>query len=162
MSKLQERLEKIPLKTRLFIGLQMNDYDNWKDGEYLGDNDTNLLRTFYNIASSSQYTILWKREGLIPYFEILFPKLCTESMVTVGSNGEMAINFGNIRGSEAADLFREILYDELNQKIELDIPLESKNNTYRIYSTTWINKADKFMNILGYLLEEIEGIIEVE
>ena len=34
-------LEKIrketPLKTRLFISLQMEDYDNWENGDYNGD-----------------------------------------------------------------------------------------------------------------------------
>lgn len=38
-SVIERILRKTPLSTRIFILLQMNDYDNWIDGEYLGDND---------------------------------------------------------------------------------------------------------------------------
>lgn len=37
LTRFQEIIAKSPLKIRLFITLQMSDYDNWKDGTYSGD-----------------------------------------------------------------------------------------------------------------------------
>ena len=42
---IKEIVKRIPLKTRIFISLQMDDYDKWKNGEYLGDNDKLIKRT---------------------------------------------------------------------------------------------------------------------
>jgi hypothetical protein len=38
LSKFNQVLKETPLETRLFIYLQMDDYDNWSNGEYKGDN----------------------------------------------------------------------------------------------------------------------------
>lgn len=41
-----ERIRKrIPLKTSIFVTLQMEDYDNWENGEYHGDNDRLIKQT---------------------------------------------------------------------------------------------------------------------
>lgn len=41
-----ERIRKrIPLKTSIFVTLQMDDYDNWEKGEYRGDNDKLIKQT---------------------------------------------------------------------------------------------------------------------
>jgi hypothetical protein len=43
--KIKSIMDRIPLKTSIFISLQMDDYDNWKDGEYLGDNEKIIKQT---------------------------------------------------------------------------------------------------------------------
>jgi len=44
-SAIENAMKRISLKSSIFIGLQMDDYDNWKDGEYFGDNEKLVKQT---------------------------------------------------------------------------------------------------------------------
>lgn len=39
LEKYHQLLKGTPLKNRIFIYLQMDDYDNWVNGDYVGDSE---------------------------------------------------------------------------------------------------------------------------
>ncbi len=125
----------------------------------LGENNTNALRIFYDMAKSSPYEIDWNGEEAYGCFKLHFPQLCAGSIIIVRSNGDIEMNFGNIRGSENAELFKEVLYDDLKVRMKLDISDEFHDKTLKYPSDLWINKSDILMDILDHLLAEY---IEIE
>lgn len=155
-----EEQEEGKTKAEAQIDEEWGETDFFKEAlQNLGEIDASALRTFYIMANSSPYEIHWRGGEDKGCFEMEFPQLCSGSVLTVHSNGYMDINFGNIRGSENADLFREVLRDELRSKMEFEVPDEAEDGTSRHSAASWINRSDTLMDILDDLLEEY---IEVE
>jgi len=120
----------------------------------LGENDSSAVRTFYNMVKTSPYEVYWEGHKDQGCFKVEFSQLCPGSIIIVHSNGDIEINFENIRGSEKADLFRTDLYDVLKSNMGFDIPDNAKDKTYRCSSVSWINRSDILMDILDNLLGE--------
>jgi len=56
---IQKILKSIPLKTRVFTILQMEDYDNWENGEYKGNNKRLIKLTKWILEDVFQ----WIKDG---------------------------------------------------------------------------------------------------
>jgi hypothetical protein len=120
----------------------------------LGESDTSALRSFYDVIKSSPYEICWDKKENETYLIMKYPKLCSGSIIKVRSNGNMEFNFYNIRGSENAELFKEILIHELTNKMDIDIPDDFLDKTFIYPINLWINKNDILLDILDNLLAE--------
>lgn len=161
---LQKASESISVSQTAEIGTQIADLERkiiWDESSFLehaikklGEHDTHVLKTFIDMAKSSPFTIEWAYQNDMAIFEMRFEEICQGSIIVVHANGDLYLNFSNMRGSEIADLFREILKDELSGKMELMIPDGFEDKTLKYSSNLWIDKGDTLMEILDALLEE--------
>lgn len=58
-SMFDEVLKRTDLKTRLFVQLQMADYENWNNGDYLGD----MTKLLAQVQSILETVYKWKDDG---------------------------------------------------------------------------------------------------
>lgn len=123
--------------------------------QQLGEGTAGILRSFYHMVKHSPFDILWEEKEMSSSLAISYSQLCPKSLVGVYPNGEIEIRFGNIRGTEDAEVFKEVLKEELEVKLPLCFPAEWHEEYLRFPADDWLAKSDVITDILDNLIAQL-------
>lgn len=90
----------------------------------LGDKQADILQAIYKRFQDIGYDISWGTGANTGSFSIKAQSICPRSLLTINSNGNMALNFGWINGSDTAekarDRFAELISEKTGIKVQGD------------------------------------------
>jgi hypothetical protein len=117
--------------------------------------DGNVLRSFFEMIQSGPFNIRWEGGETLASFDIVFSDLSVKPIISVLSNGEMKIGFRNLRGTEDAEVFKEVLKEELEKKLSLEFPPDWHDEYVRFLPDKWLSRSDVLADILHDLLGQM-------
>jgi len=123
----------------------------------LNDADIDAIRKLREVCESIAAEIHWGGGKLTGSFSAKWQGLCSGAVLSVYSNGELAVGFGNLGTTEAARFVRGKLKDALVQRLGLRVPenLEKKYPQYSI--SEWGPRVDELIVSLAQIIPQIPG-----
>lgn len=123
----------------------------------LAEVEVQALETLYEQCLSLGCEVTWGSGVNSSSFNVKEPSICSRSLFTASSNGNLAFNFGWLNGSETAERSREKLKDIVVQETNLKIP-DNYTNKYPTYPISeWGSKVDSLLEALRHLITEFRG-----
>lgn len=123
----------------------------------LKDTEVQAVETLYNQCLSLGCEISWGSGANRGSFNVKELSICPRSLLTVSSNGNLALNFGWLDGSETALRTRERLKDLVVQSLGLPIP-DDYGRKWPVYPTSeWGGKVGSLFEVLKQLVAEFRG-----
>lgn len=114
--------------------------------------EVSILRRVYDYAKSSRYTVRWGTGSHRGSFGLKYDSICSRTVITVWTDGNLSLNFGWLNGDEVAETFREEFKREVAEKMGLPISDDYQSSFSAFPVDVWGNKADILTNILDDLL----------
>jgi hypothetical protein len=90
-------------------------------------------------------------------FNIKDPVLCQRSLVSVGTNGVLALNFGWLNESEREERVRDRLRDLAAERLGVSVPLDYSRRHLNLQPAQWCARAEALTRILVDLCAEFRG-----
>lgn len=136
----------------------------WDKGSFFADAraklidaETKALETLYEQCLSLGCDISWGSGVTSGSFNVKELSICSRSLLTVSSNGDLWLNFPWLNGSEIADRARERLKDLAGQQVGLRIP-NNYANKWPLYPVSeWGSKVGLLLEALRQLISEFRG-----
>jgi len=120
----------------------------------LGDQQTDTLEMVHNRFHDMGFDISWGTGFSTGSFSIKVPSICPRSLLTIYSNGNMALNFGWINGSYAAEQARDRFAELIRAKTRIKIQ-EDYAKKYSSYPMVeWAPQVATLMEVLEQILSE--------
>lgn len=121
----------------------------------LGDQHADIIETIHKDFQDIGYDISWGSGVKTGSFGIQAQNICPRSLLTIWSDGNMALNFGWINGSDIAekarDRFAELMREKAGIKVQDDYV--KKNISYPM--AEWAPQAADIVAVLKQLIAEI-------
>lgn len=114
--------------------------------------DVSILRRVYEHAQRSRFTIVWGTGSQRGSFGLKYGPLCPGSIVTIWTSGRLALNFGWLHGSEAAETFRDKFKHEVAEKMGLRLPEDYQKRHPEFPIDAWGHNVEGLISILDNLL----------
>jgi len=124
----------------------------------LDEAGVSALRRLYDACVSFSDKIRWGTGKTWGSFSPVADNICTGSILTTWSNGDIAINFYYIAGSDHATTFRDDLADFVASEFNLKLPEDWVRKFPTIKFEEWSPKADIFIEGLKQLVQKYRGI----
>ena len=128
----------------------------WDESSFFEDAEAKLeardleaLRRLYEYGQSGRYEMKWGSGGKKGSFGLVRADVCPRTFVTAVSNGRLWVNFGWLKGTEAAERFRDHLHGVITKK--LGLPLPKDQHFAVIKSQEWRDKVDDLLSALDEL-----------
>lgn len=122
----------------------------------LGDQQTDIIEAIHKKIQEIGYNISWGTGTNTGSFSVKAIDICPRSFLTIWSNGNMALNFGWINGSDisekARDRFAELIKEKAGMKVQDDYA--KKFLSYPI--AEWAPKVEDVAAVLKQLLAELQ------
>lgn len=116
------------------------------DNQYLP-----AIKKLYDFSKAKADEVKWGTGSTKGSFNPVFAKINTRSVYTVGTNGNLSLNFGWLNGDKTAVDFRDKLKNEVETKLKLTVPENYREHFISYPIAEWHDKADSFMSIIEQL-----------
>lgn len=120
----------------------------------VSDVELQAMERLYAQSLSCGCEVSWGTGVNTGSFNIKKRSVCTRSILSVLSNGNLSLNFSWLNGDEAAERARERLKELVEQQVDLRIPPDyaQKWPTYPV--SEWAGKVDLLLEVLRQLISE--------
>jgi hypothetical protein len=126
--------------------------------ERLSDKELEAVTRLLTFSKSSDLEITWGTGKDTGSYSIIPSTIFAKSIISVFTNGKIAINFGAFRGHESTNEFREDLANALIQEMNISIPDDYIKRYPYISPSDWVHKVDNLVDILKRLIEKYERV----
>jgi len=116
-----------------------------------GSSHSQQLEEIHDQCLELGYEIVWGKGRQMGTFGVKAPSVCARSLITVYSDGSLAVNFGGINGTEEAEQFRDRLKELLIEKAGLAMPDDYSKKYPSFSASQWIGKSKVLIDILAQL-----------
>lgn len=123
-------------------------------GKQLSATEVTVVRNLYDVALERGYEVKWGTGKFDGSFNLVLPKACPRSVITVDSKGFLSLNFQWLRRSESADLLKRRFVDLVKQDLNLPLDAESFGRYPRFEFKQWQSFAEPLVGILTELSKE--------
>lgn len=120
----------------------------------LGDQQADIIETIHKDFQDIGYDISWGSGANTGSFGIKAQNIFPRSLLTIWSNGNMALNFGWINGSDMAEKSRDRFAELMREKTGITVQDDyvEKNTSYPI--AEWAPQVADVVGVLKQLLTE--------
>jgi hypothetical protein len=119
--------------------------------------EVEALEKLYDHCLSVGCEISWGTSVNNGSFNVKELSVCSRSLFTVSSNGDLYLNFAWLNGSERAEQARERLKELVVQEANLRIP-DNYATKWPLYPVSeWGSKVDSLLEALRKLVAEFRG-----
>jgi hypothetical protein len=123
----------------------------------LGDQQADTLESLHNRFQDIGFDITWGTGVNTGSFGIKAPSICPRSLMTIFSNGNMALNFGWINGSDIAEQARDRFAELVREKSGIKVH-EDYMKKYLSYSMVeWAPQVANLIEVLKQILSEFRA-----
>jgi hypothetical protein len=120
----------------------------------LGDQQAKTLETIYKQIQDIGYDISWGTGANTGSFGIKALNICPRSLLTIYSNGNMALNFGWINGSDIAEKARDYFAELIREKVGIRVQDDYMKKYPGYPITEWAPHMMDVVEVLKQLLAE--------
>lgn len=151
-----EQARQIKTKVSASRGQQKQwDYDSFfaDASTKLQESSVNAIRKLFEKCKAHHADIGWGRGKFGGSFLIRWPQSENKTVLTVFSHGRLELYFGNLKGSQQLESFRDSWKDLIVEKVGLEVPEDyyKKFPTYAI--GLWEPKLDLLLHAIDKLFE---------
>lgn len=124
------------------------------DARQKGLNDSAILamKKLHDASESLSADIHWGRGKETGSFSPKWSGICSGSIFSVFSSGNLSLNFQSIQKSQIAELFRDKLKHLAVERLGLQVPDDYKQRWVNYPAFPWASRVDGLIEILGELL----------
>jgi hypothetical protein len=116
-----------------------------------------MRKKFSNRLKNGFLKMSWGTGKDTGSFGIVPTKIFAKSMISVFTNGKIAINFGTLRGHESLKDFREDLARAFTQEMSVSLPEDYIKRYPNVSPKDWVPKIDTLIEIYKKLIEKYES-----
>lgn len=120
----------------------------------LGNQHADLIEAIHKNFQDIGYDISWGSGSITGSFSIKAPNICAGSLLTIWSNGSMALNFGGIKGSDIAEKARDRFAELIKEKTGLKVHDDYVKKYLSYPMAEWAPQAADVEKVLKQLLAE--------
>jgi hypothetical protein len=123
----------------------------------LGDQQADIIETIYKQFQLMGFDISWGTGAITGSFNIKALNICPRSLLTIWSNGNMALNFGWLSGSDITEKARDRFAELIREKAGIKLPDDYVKKYLSYPMAEWAPKAADITDVLKQLLAEYQG-----
>jgi hypothetical protein len=119
----------------------------------VNDSAVQAMKKLHDACECLSADISWRKGKETGSFSPKWSDICSESILSVWSDGSLSLNFSSIQKSDAAEFFRDNLKELVVERLGLNVPDDYRQRWVSSYqASVWVSKVDGLIEILGELL----------
>jgi len=122
----------------------------------LGEQKADTLVALYDQFQEMGCDIRWGTGSNRGSFSFIAPNICSPSFLSVISDGNMALNFGWLNGSDFAERARDRFAQLIKDKLGIKLPDDYITKCLSIPMADWAPKTAEILEVLKQLLAEFQ------
>ena len=122
--------------------------------EHLESNQFGAVKKIFKKCEDLHCELFWGRGKIHGSFSVKWPHIGNNALLTMWSNGGLAINFGSFNKNETEEKFRDFFKEQITNKMNLQVPEDYKNRYPNYKISQWAPKVEIMTDILDKTMEQ--------
>ena len=138
-----------------------SDQRKWNESEFfdetkkaLKEDEVEAIQRLYDFSRSRGCEIKWGRGRETGSFSVLPSSLFPKTVLSVFTNGKIALSFGALKGNHLIESFRDELANEATNKLGFSLPHNFEKKYPEYVAEQWTPRVDELMTVLGHLFDK--------